>query len=347
MGKKGWSCIIVCLVVIPLFSTTKKAPLPGHLKPFRIRLADHCFYITEGPRIFIYSLENYKLVKSFGKAGEGPQEFKLPPEFSTKIDFNAEFLLVSSVGKVSFFSVNGEFIKEQRAQFMNLINMHRMLGNQIVGEKMVEDQGIRYIALYLYDAKLKKIREIHRHKFYLQRGQQFNPITRGLYLPNFYIRDGKIFVGGDINSGTIHVIDPNGKVVQVLKPPLPKVTFTKKDKQGWIDSYMSNAEYRRQYHRIKHRFKYPRFFPMFQNFIVADGLIYVQTFKRDKSDKNNQFVILDLQGELLKRVWLPLGEYWDFTPGPYDIKNNTLYQILENEDSEEWELNITKIAENK
>ena len=195
--------IICCLVVIPLYST-KIVPLPGHLKPFRIRVEGNHFYITEGPRIFIYSLENFKLIKTFGKAGEGPQEFKLPPEFSTKLDFGDNKILVSSVGKVSFFTKNAEFIKEQRAQFMNLINMHRMLGNHIVGEKLMQDHGVRYIALNLYDGQLKKIKEIHRYKFYLQRSQKFNPIIRGLYLANFYIQEEKIFVGGEINSGTIY-----------------------------------------------------------------------------------------------------------------------------------------------
>jgi hypothetical protein len=54
-------------------------------------------------------------------------------------------------------------------------------------------------------------------------------------------------------------------------------------------------------------------------------------------------VIFTLKGELIKRVWLPFDEYFDFTPCPYIIHNKKLYQCVDNEDEDRWELHIINI----
>jgi len=352
--KKGIMILtILLLAAIPVLSA-RIVPLPQHLKPFRIRVDRDQVFITEGPEIFIYSAKDFSLQAKFGKAGEGPREFKLAPEYSGEIDIQRDNILVSSIGKISLFSRVGEFIGEKSVTTLRRICMYRFLNHRLVGEKYLVEGGELYRAVNLYDTQaaderspwgkeLDKIKEIHRNKYYIQRGKQFSPIERGLYIPNFYIHENRIYIGGDMNTGTIHVYDKEGNKLFIIKPELDKVKFTEADKKGWIDSYFSNAEYKRQYELIKDRFHYPEFFPFWQNFIVADNKIYVQTYKRDKEDKRNEFVILDLDGKPVKKVWLPMSEYFDFTPNPYTIDGGKLYQFVENEEKEEMELHITDI----
>ena len=78
------------------------------------------------------------------------------------------------------------------------------------------------------------------------------------------IQNGKIYIAGAIDSGSIHVYDKAGENIKIIQPPLDKVPFTDKDKQSWIDSYTSNDEYKRQYERMKKFFAYPDFFPLFK-----------------------------------------------------------------------------------
>lgn len=367
--------IILFLAAMPVLSA-RVVPMPQHLKPFRIRVDHEQVFITEGPEIFIYSLKDFALQAKFGKAGEGPEEFKLIPEFSGEIDIQEDKILVSSLGRVSFFSRAGTFLDEKKTKASRRICMYRSVGDKIAGESYLIEGGELYLTVSLYDtarsatapgkprhtvpAELKKssqknkllangntgltkIKEIHRDRYFIQRGKQFNPIARGVYIPNFYIHENRIFIGGEMNTGTIHVYDKDGKKLYIIDPGIDKVKFTEADKKGWIDSYFSNAEYKRQYERLKDRFHYPEFFPLWQNFIVADKKIYVQTYKRDKEDKRNEFFILDLDGKLIKKVWLPMAEYFDFTPNPYTINGGKLYRFVENEEKEEFELHITDI----
>lgn len=341
--KKGVICLIILLVTPFHISAAKVVPMPNHLKPFRIRVHGGQIFIAEGPEIFIYSAKDFTLQTKFGKAGEGPREFKLLPEFAPELDIREDSILVSSIGKISFFTRDGKYLTEKKAATLRYICLYRVFGDRIVGERFLNDKNTRCLAVNLYDADLNKIKEIHRNTFHLQRGKQFNPIERGIYIPNFYIHEERIFIGGEIDSGTIHVYDREGKKLKTLQPDLAKIKFTAADKKGWIDSYFSNAEYKKQYERIKDRFRYPEYFPLWQNFIVTGRKIYVQTYKRDKEDKKNEYFILDLDGKLIKKVWLPLAEYFDFSPNPYTIAKDKLFQLIENEESEEWELHITDI----
>jgi hypothetical protein len=283
-----------------------------------------------------------RLIKRFGRAGEGPQEFKLFPEFSPELDIQKDGILVNSLNKVSFFSKNGDFKWEKKSPGYVLEHFNRISGDRFVGQRVERDAEILYLVIKLYDLDFSNEREIHRHPYYLKRGKH-NPIHRGIYISNLYVYQNRIFVGGAVDSGTIHVYDDQGKKTNEITPGLDPVPFTEKDKQGWIDSYMSNDEYKQLYERRKKWFDYPEFFPMFQNFIVADDRIYIQTYKRNDKTGSNELLILDLNGKLLKKTWIPLVEFWDFSPNPYTIENGLLYQVVENDETEEWELHVTPI----
>jgi uncharacterized protein YlbG (UPF0298 family) len=68
--------------------------------------------VTQEATVFIYSLKDFKLVKKFGKAGEGPREFRILPQLPLNIDARTDQIIVNSFGKVSYFTKQGEFIKE-------------------------------------------------------------------------------------------------------------------------------------------------------------------------------------------------------------------------------------------
>lgn len=335
------SMIILLLMLIPVFGK-QVIPLADVIKPFRVNVDDKHIYIGDGPVIFVLNRQDARFINKFGKAGEGPQEFKLFPEFSPELDIQPGGILVNSLGKISFFSKNGDFKWEKKSPGYVLEHFNRLSGNKIVGQRVERDADTLYLVEKLYDLDFGNEKEFHRHRYYLKQGKH-NPIQRGIYISNFYIHEGKIFVGGTIDSGIIHVYGLQGKKIGDIKPPFDRVPFTEKDKQGWIDSYMSNDEYKRLYERRKKWFDYPEYFPRFQNFILADNRIYIQTYKRNEIEGTNEFFVMDLTGKLLKKLWVPLVEFWDFSPNPYTIEDGLLFQVVENVDTEEWELHITPI----
>lgn len=336
-----WTILI--LLVIPVHGN-QVFQLPDLVKPFRVNVDESHIYIGDGPQIYIFAQKDFKLVKRFGRAGEGPQEFKLFPEFSPELDIQKDGILVNSLNKVSLFLKNGDFLWEKKSPGYVLEHFNRLWGDKIVGQRVERDSEILYLVIKLYDRDFSDELEIHRHPYYLKWGK-YNPIHRGIYISNFYVYGDRLFVGGAVDTGTIHVFDKAGKKSYEIKPGLDRVPFTEQDRQGWIDSYMSNDEFKQLYERRKKWFAYPEYFPLFQNFIVADNRIYIQTYKRNDTAGTNELLVLDLTGKVLKKLWIPLVEFWDFSPNPYTIGDGRLYQVVENQETEEWELHVIRIEQ--
>jgi hypothetical protein len=73
--------------------------------------------------------------------------------------------------------------------------------------------------------------------------------------------------------------------------------------------------------------------------VIDEEKIFVLTYNR--KDGKNEFFIFDMDGKLLQKKFLPIQTLNGVSPYPYYIKNGSLYQLVENEDTEQWELQIT------
>lgn len=336
--------IIIILVLFTIHTAAEtKIITTDHIKPFRIRVDSQRIVISEGARISVYSKKDFKLRAQFGKAGEGPGEFKLLPEFAPEIDLSSGNILATSMGKITLITFEGEFLWEKNVSHLGRVELFRILGDIYTGNVFQVKEKKIWNAVNTYDKDLGAQTTVHRIPFHIQRGEKFIPITRGLYLPNFYVSGNIIWAGGALYKDNIMAYDAKGKLLREINPDIPKVRFTDSDKQGWIDSYMINADYKREYERLKKRFLYPEYFPLWQNFIIVNRKIYIQTFARNDKEGTNKFYIYNFDGKLQKTLWLPLSEYFDFNPDPYYINGEKLYQLSNNYDEETIELKISDI----
>ncbi len=77
----------------------------------------------------------------------------------------------------------------------------------------------------------------------------------------------------------------------------------------------------------------PEHFPPVQSMIIKDGKIYLKTFK--KKGNEFEFIVLNLKGDEVKKLFLPDAEIWT-------IDSNYYYWLDFNE-NEEYVLNRKKI----
>lgn len=107
----------ICYVMIIIFMggglflfPERLATLPEIMKPTAFSVDNNQLYIGEKSAIYLYSTKDFKLVKQFGRQGEGPGEFKNNPILKVFPDY----LLINAFGKLIYFSKNGELLKEKK-----------------------------------------------------------------------------------------------------------------------------------------------------------------------------------------------------------------------------------------
>jgi len=129
---------------------TKTIPLPELTNPAGIVVEDDQIYITQFPNIFIYALKDFKLKKTFGIRGEGPAEFK----GYARISVYSDYIFVNSIGKILFFTREGEYIKELKSPEPE--TRYKPLGKKNVGRRETVEKGVYYGIISFYDENLIK-----------------------------------------------------------------------------------------------------------------------------------------------------------------------------------------------
>lgn len=347
---------IIFFVILILNAEVKVIPIPDVVNPASVTLDENQLYITEGTSIYIYTLPDFKLIKKFGKRGEGPREFLPPFGGNVNIDVQPDELMVIGAFKLSYFSKQGDYKKELRLPAALLTNRPiRSLAKGFTGSALKRgtkaEKGLIMISYNIYNSNFEVVKEFYRIAQGYQGSQskvQFNPVYWTLLEPSLYVYDNKIFLGhyGEHERGVIYVFDSKGKKLYDINPPYEKVDFTEGDKEAYKDEYVTEDD-NQYYETHKHLFKFSSYFPLRQYFQVVDQKIYIQTYKRSKQDQRTEFLILDLKGVLLKRVMLPIKYTSHFTPYFYGIKNEKVYQLVENEETEEYQLYIIDIDPGK
>ena len=322
------------LGAVPDTIARKAAVLKEIYKPMQIDVDSNHLYVSQLSTVYIYSLEDFQLKNKFGREGEGPQEFKR----YALLNVQPQVLLINSMGKLSFFKKDGTFIKEMRTGSENY-NM-KPLGENFVGfgfrVMTKKEDKVNYKVINLYDSNLKKIKEIFKQELDWQQGKG----TRILHLSFVYhtFRD-KLYVAGK-NDFVIDVFDKEGNPLFSISQDYQKKKFTKEDKDRILDQ-VKKTRSPENFESFRQNARFPEVFPAIQYFYIDNEKIYVKT--HNTGNDLAEFFIFDIKGKLLKTTMLPLVERLPQTNFPYVIKDNKLYQLVENQDTEMIELYVYEI----
>lgn len=334
MKKLVWILISLFFIFTVVSLAEKTATFTQFVNPYSICVDSDHLYVSQGVRVFIFSLENYHLLKEFGKEGEGPGEVLLNRRGANTeiiLFLEKDFLIVSTRGKVIYFSKDGEFIKEVKTEGVG--RFLAPMGKLFVGKTYITEKDGLYHGVVIYDANLKKVQEIYKHIHGFQGiEKEFNPLT--VDQADFDVCDGKIFViDGDRTK--ILIYDNKGKNLVSIIPKDEMVAFTEEDKNDMIEGYKRVEFWRNMYQSRKHLFKFPKYYPPIRWFFLdpVAKKVYVKTEKIEKEKR--KWLVYDFKGQLLKEMFLPMGLLRFY--------NGTYYRFHENEDEEVWELYVAKI----
>jgi len=325
--------IILWLLLIVSFAFAGRVrTIPDIYNPDGIFTSENRLAITEGTTVYLYSLPDLKHIKTFGKKGEGPQEFKGGID---SIDMQTDRMVVSSPNKVSFYTKDGEYKKEIKAT-SGYSSRYTPLGKGFVGNGFAFEKKIVYQTINLYDAALTKVKEIYRKESDIQRRKEIKFFTSAY---DFQTCDNKVFIAGFENF-TIAVVDHEGNTLNPIKKDYQRLKFSDHHKRQVYEFVKSNPETKARFESIKKNLIFPSYLPAIRYIYADNHMIYIQTYRME--DEKTEFYVLDLNGKIVKKVFLPIINENIVETYPLSIMGGNAYQLIENE-AEKWDLYIIPV----
>ncbi len=335
--RKYLFIILIILSLSGLIAESNLFLMEDLNKPESILVDESQIYVTENSSIYIYSKKDFKLVKKFGKSGEGPQEFKINKREASDLflDVSTKNIIIYSKGKVSWFTKKGEFIKEMKFYVNPALSDTRKIGNNYVG-MFISQEKKRFRGLRVYDKSQQLVKEIVKMPDVFQYGKGMDIFT---YSTAHSVSNNKLFTAWG-NEFSINVFDEKLKLLRTIKYPYNRVKVMEKDKKDTIDSMKKNPTTKEYMHILK-PFKFASHFPAIRNIFVSGDKLYAVTYK--KKENKTELLVFKSSGDFFKQIFFPLSMINSRTSYPYTICNDTVFQIEEDIENEEWKLRVTKI----
>jgi len=330
--------LIVLIAFTFLINGKTVVPLPEISDPTYLAVGKNMVYIVEHAVVRGYSLEDFKKVLEFGTEGEGPGEFKLSRNKKGLILYPMEDrVYVNSVGKISFWSKKGKLLKETALKRGSSFGKYLPYGDSFIGMVVSGNSrrdGLSF-DLNIYDKNFEKLNTIINLDV-VKKGRLEFPITR----PTFSVWENQVFVP-DQKEFKICIYNLKTKNTSSINsdyiPELVSNDYKKRIHEFLKTSPMTRS----RYETYKKMVTFPKYFPPIQSMWVDSDKVYVLTFK--KRGVEDKFIIFSVTGEVLGESYKKVF-YEDITRVfPMTIKNGYIYQINENQETEEWELQIDEI----
>jgi hypothetical protein len=341
---------MICVFLLAAFGSSLFAAvveLPGIINPGSVAVDENHIYITDFPSVYIYSLKDYRLIKKFGRRGEGPREWL---KFNL-LSLHENYLVIGDRNKMLFFSKTGDYIKEMKAKSI-IYWGGRPAANGFIAEGRAAENDFQYETVSLYDQDLRKTKEIYRAPFFWQYKKSSDKCDAievgGIH---FQVYGDYILFRKNLDF-TFEVLDTSGKKLYTIQLPYSRLPFSQSMKKRHHEYFQVTAPWKRLYREMEKEIHFPSHLPAVQSFIAADNKIYVLTY--ETRGNQSKFIILDLKGKKLKEAWLPLvqSDRWfqhrltqwvrfGCSHPTFTIRDNTFYHLAETEDGEQWELRVT------
>lgn len=256
-----------------------------------------------------------KLIKAFGRKGQGPGEFQGPAWLKIMPE---NILVVYDVlnHRFTYMTLDGKILKT-----VNAAKLPR-------GRLIIDAKGYIYLnkigrwpggvdELVKIDPSLNVIIKFNSFEKAME-PHTINPFSIGYY---FALSKENNLIWLLSSTYDIHIVDPDGKTLKRIIKDYTPVKISEEDKAKYLQEEISHASGLRSY------IKFPKYYPIASGlFIDEQNRIYVRTFeKNDQSDL--YYDIFNAEGRYISRFSLNEKEK------VFVVKNSRIYCIIkENEE---------------
>ena len=199
------------------------------------------------------------------------------------------------------------------------------------------DHDPRKRHIILLDAEFKTIKKLYEGIFdWNKPGIDLRPIPYRVHIQCY---SDKIYIMDSQRGFFISVYDYNGKPIRTIDNK--EIRLSDKDIEIIKKDFEQNKPKRMKNRRLISEY------PVMDHFQVNGDRIYVTTHR--EKEGRHEIVILDLNGKILGRKFLPLRSMHRFRGilrfDPYTVHKGNLYELIKNDSSGIWELHVTDIKD--
>jgi hypothetical protein len=325
--------ILWALILVPILWAEKIGELPEIKNPHPMAVdKNELFVVDEDYTIHVYSMKPLAPKFTFGKKGEGPEEFQYPPQILVQPDA----VVVSDYMKTVWFSREGKFIKAKLySDFRDFDPNQEMLLIPVKDNflRVTVDHAASQRTVALLDSNFAPVRTLYVGVFDWQ--QHLLP-----HRIDVACDKDRIFISDTRKGFFIRVIEAGGRDLAAIEKSgeVDKVPVTKADQERIIEDIRLNEPEGIYAQVIQSRF--PEYYPLLHRFLVSDGKIYATTYK--VQDGRHEMLILDFKGNILKRIFLPLPSMRPFRrilrSDLFAVDRGKLFELIKNPETQVWEL---------
>jgi hypothetical protein len=320
--------ILFLLLLAGVAHGTKLGSLPDVYHPLRFTIDGNLLYIPDQNSVSVYSMKDFKLLQKIGGKGEGPGEFTRTPK---AIILQDEILLFSYL-KFARFKKDGTLLMEKKVLPTMLGDIYPLGNHYIIHTSMVNDKAEWVSEINIVSQDFKKIKSLYSHTKEKENTDGKNVVRFMGPTVSFQCNANNIFLAYGNSGFKIEVIDYNGKSVRVIEKDFPRIKIPESFKKKKLEIFLKTFSPAQKEKIAKtFIFDFPEYFPAMQDFLVVGDNLYIKTYRTEENQE--EYVILDTKGNLLKKVFLP-----ETQPGAWTFSGNKFYFLKDNDDKEEWEL---------
>lgn len=342
MNKTAWNLPALGVILFSMCwfrlpgETIKQ--LEGIVKPETLHVSADKTYIIEREKIHIIATKTGNMLTSFGKKGEGPGEFKRLPHLKIYPDY----LLVTSMGKMMFFSHDGTYLREQKHPFHHYGGA-LLAGENIVGKKIgiAGKNGLVGQTFGLYNQQLNLLRTLYHAP-----NPNMLQINDTGKTPYMMIKEtircdtykNLVFIADSRSGLFFKVFNSKGRWQYDINVPCEKIKIPPGYKEKTMEKLRLEPWWREMGDRMEPIF--PEYFPQIRDFSINNNKLYIMTYI--EKDGLSLLKTFDLNGKQLGKSWIPSAMNGSIPQ--YSICSDQYFYLLDNEENEIWELHKVPVT---